>query len=301
MYLDDYGYIQYSAEKTTNIGSRFLSLYNQMGMAVGGYNIDITKLKEYPSRNSFPATGAEGWFYGDASTNKVYTWNGTAYVLYQEGDYFIQAGNICVAINESGESEAKIEADHVIINGETTINDVFTINDVGLVTKVPLVVDTGNLLYANGGIQVGSLLEIDTLGGLTGVTSIEYDEGTFQNVVDVQVDTATNSLTITYVDGTTANFSKATTLDITESSGTYTITAKQGNVVVAGPEYIQAGGSYGDDDLKIGSISWSRKHSSDEYYASNISHYVQNNNSGYVHFEVYLSDYSAARKFYIAL
>jgi hypothetical protein len=121
------------------------------------------------------------------------------------------------------------------------------------------------------------------------------------SVSDISVDTATNSLTITYMDGTTANFSKATTLDITESSGTYTIMAKQGNVVVAGPEYIQAGGSYGDDDLKIGSISWSRSYSSDEYYASNISHYVQNNNSGYVHFEVYLSDNSAARKFYIAL
>ena len=297
MYLDDYGYIQYSAEKTTNIGSRFLSLYNQMGMAVGGYNIDITKLKEYPSRSSFPATGAEGWFYGDASTNKVYTWNGTQYVLFQEGDYFIQAGNICMAINESGESEARIEADHVIITGETTIDDVFYVDNNGLLCQTHLIVDTNCLLYARGGIQAGTF-ELDTSGNLTGVESIEYDNDVYQNVADVTVNTTTNSLEITYVDGTTATFSKATTLDITESGGTYTVTAKQGSVVVAGPEYITPGSISGSPYIDANSVDPSNTASGT--VLSRISRAIKRTDVDFVNFKVACSC-GGEKRYYIEL
>lgn len=45
----------------------------------------------------------------------------------KDGDQYIKAGEICIAINEStGETEAKINADHIYLNGDTTIASLFS-------------------------------------------------------------------------------------------------------------------------------------------------------------------------------
>ena len=44
----------------------------------------------------------------------------------RDGDAYIKAGEICIAINEEGSTEARINADHIYLNGDTSIASLFS-------------------------------------------------------------------------------------------------------------------------------------------------------------------------------
>lgn len=111
---------------------------NQAAIEINERNISLTvksrqipndRLHGYTSKASFPATGTSGHYYyyetGSGSSAKRYyfRWNGSEYIpahvftgldgnLY--GNY-VNAGEIAVAVNEAGETEAHIDAKKVIL------------------------------------------------------------------------------------------------------------------------------------------------------------------------------------------
>ena len=99
---------------------------NAISLAVGTYQINPDKILRYNGISNFPATGQTGWYYVDTSVtpNRTYIWKGGQYNLLQvsqdgEQGFLIKAGEIALAINESGESTAVIDADKVIIGRGT--------------------------------------------------------------------------------------------------------------------------------------------------------------------------------------
>ena len=136
-------------------------------------------------------------------------------VVYEDsGGKHIRGGRIALAINNGG-SEAVIEASHIRLSGTTNLNDVLTVD--GQAVRI------NRRLYVGGGGSVTAIYP----------TFITTDAILCNNqrlkVADATV--SGNTLTITYVDGSKANFSKATTLSGKWSGGnTWTVTASpQGN------------------------------------------------------------------------
>ena len=119
------------------------------------------------------------------------------------------------AITDSGgylSSSIKISASKVMIDGRTAINDVMVVGSGRIAFTKPITVSSGG---TSNSVMLGAT-------GLT-VNSRHFD------VADVDVNG--NSLTITYWDGSTKNFSKATTLEASWNSSTrrYTAVAYQDN------------------------------------------------------------------------
>lgn len=132
-------------------------------------------------------------------------------VVQQTGDGGkIKAAAICAAIRDGG-SEAYISADHIRLSGTTTINDIMQVGSGSIQFTKPIVVSSsGNSVIIGG---TGMM-----------VNSRHFD------VTNVTV--SGNTLTITYWDGSTQSFSKATSASGTWSGGIYTVTAKQGSAVM---------------------------------------------------------------------
>lgn len=122
----------------------------------------------------------------------------------------VTAASIVAAVNNAG-SSVKINADRIKLTGDTTINDVFKVTGTYLYIKKMTMFDNGS--------------DLVTISG-TGIAV----HGQWLNVANVTKDG--NVLTITYVDGSTETFSKATTQSGAWSGGNYTVTAKQNGATV---------------------------------------------------------------------
>ena len=95
---------------------------NAIGLAVGSYQIDPDKILRYAGKNLFPQTGQTGWYYLDTAVtpNRMYVWKDGQYNLLQvsgdgEKGFLLKAGEIAIALNESGDAEAHIDAKKVIL------------------------------------------------------------------------------------------------------------------------------------------------------------------------------------------
>lgn len=112
----------------------------------------------------------------------------------------IRAGMIVDAINN--DSTVTIKADRILLDGTTTINDVMKVSSAGVFITRPLLVGGSALTSVYIGenrVMAGSF----QIRGSSG-------RGRTLNVVDASVNG--NTLTITHADGSTENFSKATSL-----------------------------------------------------------------------------------------
>lgn len=126
----------------------------------------------------------------------------------------ITAASIALAINKNG-SNAIISADHISLNGTTKLNEVLQVNGTSAYFARPV--------YFNYNGTQGSFS-----GGTLRARSIYTDTNRLMHVADVTV--SGNTLTVTYDDGTTKNFSKATTLEgAWNSSRKLTVNAYQIN------------------------------------------------------------------------
>ena len=113
----------------------------------------------------------------------------------------IRAGMIVDAINN--DSTVTIKADRILLDGTTTINDVMKVSSAGVFITRPLLVGVSpftSVYLGENRVMAGSF---QIRGGSSG-------RGLTLNVVDASVNG--NILTITHADGSTENFSKATSL-----------------------------------------------------------------------------------------
>lgn len=117
----------------------------------------------FPNRNRFPATGSTTYLYLDVATGKYYEWKDGQYKTTTPGQT-IKAGEICVAINESNEVEARLDADKVyignsksttVINGKCKLSDVSATYIKGQIAAI----DNVGMISANvtGTLSAGSL------------------------------------------------------------------------------------------------------------------------------------------------
>lgn len=103
---------------------------DRVSMSVG--SVDTRHLLYFPQRNQFPATGNTAYRYYDVGGQAYYEWTGSAYRQIP-ADNYIKAGEICVAINESGETTARLDANKVYIGNQkstTVINGKCSLSDV---------------------------------------------------------------------------------------------------------------------------------------------------------------------------
>ena len=112
----------------------------------------------------------------------------------------IRAGMIVDAINE--DSSVTIKADRILLDGTTTINDILRVSAAGVTVSKPMLVGGSPLtsVYMGENRVVCGAYQIRMHGG--GTRNI--------NIIDATV--SGNILTITHADGSTENFSKATSL-----------------------------------------------------------------------------------------
>ena len=139
-------------------------------------------------------------------------------------------------INANGEGEALIDASKVRISGDTTVNDIMGIFDRNVQIRVPLGV--------NGGVTANSLTL--RLGG---------DQATISaaklNKAIVEASVSGNTLTLTSLDGTKTNFSKAVDhFNVGAGGGNVYVTAWPQNqrknvpVFIGGSRSITTNGDY---------------------------------------------------------
>lgn len=253
---------------------------NQTAVEINERNIALTvesrqipndRLHGYTSRAAFPATGTSGhyYYYETGSGNNVkrfyYRWNGSEYIpanvitgldghLY--GNY-VNAGEIAVAINEAGNTEAHIDAQKVILGqSQLTADDLEswakdpTNNGNGVFAKYFYAKKvTAQSVEATDSLEVDGILKADT-GGWFGAAAGNAYVWLYQGVANVGQAVLINqggsvkfshgrdgegvyqekSLQINGVEqakflaSADVNFSKATSLSLQWGSGELTIT-----------------------------------------------------------------------------
>lgn len=161
---------------------------------------------------------------------KYYEWKNGTWVENAGPGNYINVGGIVSAINDDGTVTTQIHGDRIII-GELDDEDLDTWaadarNGRGVFAKYltvkKLTAQEIETLLANigdaqiGELNVGELTVEDNLG-VDGEIMVRDNDGNYQYMSVSDVQPNGNTLTITYVDGSTKTFSKATTLSGTWS------------------------------------------------------------------------------------
>lgn len=134
---------------------------------------------------------------------------------YDSGGNYIKAGQICLAINNDGSSNALIQADKIKLEGSVSLNDVLKVTENRAYFKKPI--------WASGGILS---TDLQLRGGNDDYTVNAQILGTMIKSASV----SGNTLTLTRFNGSTVTFSRAiTSWDFGWSNGTLTVTVQPGN------------------------------------------------------------------------
>ena len=127
----------------------------QVGMVVK--MTDNREVRPYARRAVFPTPGNTRYIYLDLEKGVYYEWKNNKYVVTTPGKE-IAAGQICVAINDSNETEATIEAAKIHLLGETIANKITAnyikskVADIS-VLGVQAISSSGNISVSNGYIM----------------------------------------------------------------------------------------------------------------------------------------------------
>lgn len=160
----------------------------------------------------------------------------------------IKAAQIVASINEAG-SSVLISANHIRLDGNTTVAGMLGIENGGLKVKGSAFIQ-GNLTMGNGTEIIGSNYRVGGSLYFSGSSPGSSYTLTGTDVKNMLVSAVVegNVLTLTDHSGNEVTFSKATSLSDEWSGNTYTVTAKQNNVTVGTKSvspYVQPVGSQG--------------------------------------------------------
>ena len=161
------------------------------------------------------------------STEK--SWTNTVQAIGKDGK--ITSGSICLAINESNDSEANINASKIYLLGQTIANQISADYIKAKMAAIPT-------LNVNNVIAMSIKLPVGGSGSMSSVATETYVKGCVYNL-RIQSSGSTYTLQQQAL-GTTGwtdvgSFSRATTLGGQWSGGTLTVTATpQGNTLTAG-------------------------------------------------------------------
>lgn len=230
-------------------------------MSVG--RVKYSTVRHYSNRSSFPATGTAGVLYYADDTGKAYLYiPGTAsYELAAVDEYgnanYIKSGEIAISINESGNTEAKLDAE-VIYVGRNTKQTLAGLElptwmntTTGLIAEKATIVDLNALKARVGTLETDYLKTRDLsseIGKITGVLKVAHLQAqsytwtpssgevkaltAAYDTVEKTVSGNDITLKFTKINGSSdsVTFSKATSLSGTWSGSIYTVTADPQNV-----------------------------------------------------------------------
>ena len=244
--------------KISTLEEKDVELEGRLDLEAGKASLLVTAtdnrpVKSYPAVANFPATGSASYLYYAIATKKYYEWKNGAYSETTPGNMINRAG-IISTINEDSSSTTNILGDKVLIgfnDQQLTDEDLNTWaqsakNGTGVFAKFltvkQLTAQEITTMLAN--IADASIEEIKA--GLVDATSVNADdevttyaleatvlagESGRQNAIDdfvASFSISGNTLTLTRADGTSENFSKATSLSGTWSGSepkTFTVSA----------------------------------------------------------------------------
>lgn len=236
-------------------------------MSVG--RVKYSTVRHYANRGSFPATGTAGVLYyaDDTGTAYIYIPEAHFYAPADVDEYgnanYIKAGEIVIAINENGDTEAKLDAD-VIYAGKNTKQTLAGLElpswmntTTGLIAEKATVVDFNALKARVGTLETDYLKTKDLsseIGKITGVLKVAHLQAqsytwtpssgqvkaltAAYDTVEKSVSGNDITLTFTKINGSadSVTFSRATSLSGAWSGGRYTVTASpQGNTLTESP------------------------------------------------------------------
>ena len=171
------------------------------------------------------ATGAENTLSGRITTEA----NRISLVVEGTGSNAkIKAAQIVASINEqTGQSIALIEADRVLIGGNTKISDILGVNQSGFMTVSGDIYSTGT--FHGNGVSISPGGSISLQVGVAPPVTYSLDATTFPTIIkDATV--SGNTLTLTKFNGDTVNFNKAVSLTGGWNGGQYTVSATSGSI-----------------------------------------------------------------------
>lgn len=242
-----------------NLSGRISLTDRRAAMAVGTAYDDAHR-RPYKNMSEFPETGTAGYLYVDNSTGYFYKWEGGQYVRTTD-DLAIKAGEICIAINQSGESTAKLDADRILAgrNLETTLADLelpdWMDTTEGLIAEKATIVNLNALAARVGTLETDTLKTESLYSAISNLdtgrvkklsvasggnikfegNNIIFTDSTAANIVTnlkIELNSSTNTYTLSKytLDGgggwtPVGSFSRATSLSGAWSGGTYTVTA----------------------------------------------------------------------------
>lgn len=249
--------------EVANMDERLTTQFNQtdrsLSLAVG--RVKYSSTETYANKDAFPATGTAGVLYTAQDTGRSYLYMpGThSYELATVDEYgnanFLKAGEIAISINESGQTEAKLDATRVLAGkGALTIDDLelpdWMDTTEGLIAEKATIVDLNALRARVGTLEADAittqrmasevlsakgLVVRETLSFTYGQTS--YTMATLMGGISaVQISGPTNNVyTLQYKNygsdtwQNAQSFSRATTLSGGWSGSVYTVTASPQN------------------------------------------------------------------------
>lgn len=151
---------------------------------------------------------------------------------YDSGGNYIKAGEICMAINESGQSEATIEASKIHLLGQTIAQQISAEYISAKMAAIPTL-NVNNVIAKSVKIPVGSSGVPSNVATETYVSGCPYDLRITQSGDTYKLQWKRLGGSASWSD--VGSFSRATSLGGVWSSGVLTVTATpQGNTLTAG-------------------------------------------------------------------
>ena len=150
----------------------------------------------------------------------------------KNGTDYIKAGEICLAINDSNEAEATINASKIYLLGETIANTITADYISSQLSSLSLI--NAQAIAVTGGISCGGNI---TCAGQLGGNTV-YQNGSRMNVIDASVSSDGKTLTLTRASGGNVNFISGGTYD---EGWNDCIAAANGSTVLTGYSTLASG------------------------------------------------------------
>ena len=204
---------------------------DRVGMTVG--ITDSRPIRYIYQTQYLPRPGDSNVIYYCMDSKKYYEWNNSTNSYHETtpGQY-IKAGEICLAINESGETTATINANKIYLLGQTIANTItanYISSKIATIPSLTVQAVTGTNASFNN-LYGGSISFRTSSGSGYAYTNLK---DLFVTSLSIELNNNTYTLTANNANAaavSSVTFSRATSLSGTWASGVYTVSASpQGN------------------------------------------------------------------------
>lgn len=229
-------HIEQTAEQirtsVSNLDDRLSTQINQtdrsVSMSVG--RVKFTSVVHKANKDAFPSPGRAGTLYYADDTGRAYLYiPGThSYELAQVDEYgnanYIKAGEIAISINESGQTEAKLDATRVLAGkGALTIDDLelpdWMDTTEGLIATKATIVDLNALRARVGTLETDTLKTSALYSAISNLDTVRVKKLSVASGGNIKFE----GNNVIFTDSTAANIVTNLKIEFNSSTNTYTL------------------------------------------------------------------------------